>query len=80
MTRGYSNNGQYWGAASNWNTPLEGNKNSKPQEIENKNDIPKEKICGPENGQWKWIGNDWKWVCIDETPKEGSEDGTVIDA
>jgi len=76
-------NGQYWGAASSWNNVP--NKQPVSQDItlnEPTTNAPasnsEEKPC-----QWKWVENDWKWVCPEDTPEEDAsenEEGSVIDA
>ena len=80
----YRNNGQYWGAAAQWNN---GPTNEQDQTSEDLNDpgteAAEEKPCGPElpnSGQWTWIENNWKWVCNGKAPTEDSEQETVIDA
>lgn len=77
-------NGQYWGAAAQWNNgqvtqQAQQPGNSSPSTV----DAAEEKECSPEmanSGEWKWIDNKWKWVCKEKSAEEGSGDQSVIDA
>lgn len=82
----YRNNGQYWGAAAQWNSaPIKGQIQISEDLVQPSEEIAEEKPCTPElpnSGEYKWVAKDkdWKWVCNDKTPEEGSVQKTVIEA
>jgi len=78
-------NGQYWGAAAQWNNGPVKQQIQVPSVVSNesKDDVTEEASCSPEmasSGEWKWVNNKWKWVCNNLAAEDGSGEEVVIDA
>jgi len=76
-------NGQYWGAASSWNNVPNTQPVSQDITVNNPTTIAPASNSEDKPCQWKWVDNDWKWICSDNGPEEDApenEEGSAMDA
>ena len=77
------NNGQYWGAASSWNTVPNTQPVSQDISVNEPTTNAPSSSSEDQPCQWKWEENDWKWVCPNDSPGDEApenEEGSANDA